>query len=219
MRELRKTWSERWKLNDLLRDQPGLRLKPSPNGRVQLAGVLGFSAEKPGLERIEDAFQVEIAVPAGFPKELPVVKEVGGRIPDNYHRNSDGGLCLGSPTQQLLAFVSTPTLPSFVERCVIPYLYGFVYQARHGKMPFGELSHGMKGIRQDYVGLFGVDSESAAIEMVYLTSLKKRAANKRPCPCGSGKRLGKCHNRKVNHLRSQLGRKWFAAEYRWLKGS
>jgi SEC-C motif len=54
------------------------------------------------------------------------------------------------------------------------------------------------------------------MEMVPLTTLKKRVANKHLCPCGSNRRLGKCHNLTVNRLRKQLGRSWFRKEYRWL---
>jgi len=32
-----------------------------------------------------------------------------------------------------------------------------------------------------------------------------------PCPCGTGMRLGRCHNRKLNTLRDKLGRRWFSS--------
>jgi len=207
-----------WKVDDLLREQPGLRLAPSRNGVLKILGTLSFSAEKPGLERINDSFEVEILVPKDFPRDLPIVTEIGGRIPAKFHTNDDGGLCLGSPTRQSLAARAVPTLPNFVERCVIPYLYGFVYHSRYEKMPFGELAHGRKGLRDDFRSLFGVSTDSAATEMVRLAGMKKRPANKLSCPCGSGLRLGRCHNRRVNRLRSLLGRTWFRLQYRMLKG-
>jgi hypothetical protein len=208
----------RWKVDDLLREQPGLRLAPSRNGVVRLSGAVEFSAQKPGLERLDDSFEIEIVVPKSFPRELPVVIEVGGRIPATFHTDDGGGLCLGSPTQQILAIQSAPTLPGFVKRCIIPYFYGFVYHSRHGVMPFGELAHGRKGIRDDFRALFGVHTDQAAVEMVRLAGLNKRAANKATCPCGSGRRLGRCHNRRLNRLRRLLGRKWFRGQYRLLNG-
>jgi hypothetical protein len=208
----------RWKVDDLLREQPGLRLAPSRNGAVRLTGTLSFSAEKPGLARIEDSFEVELVVPKNFPRDLPTVTELGGRIPARFHTNSDGGLCLGSPTRQLLAARGTPTLPGFVNKCVIPYLYGFAYHSRNNEMPFGELAHGRRGLLDDFKDLFGVGTDKAATEMVRLAGMKRRAANKLPCPCGSALRLGKCHNRRVNRLRRLLGRTWFRAQYRLLGG-
>ena len=171
-----------------------------------------------GLERIDDAYEVEITIPPAFPRELPLVKETAGRIPKSFHTNDDGSLCLGSPVRQHLGLTKSPTLPGFVKNCVIPYLYGFSYREKHGRLPFGELDHGMKGIRSDFAELFGVKSHEAAVKMVELAGMKKRDANKRPCPCGSGRRLGMCHNRRVNALRIQLGRIWFREQYHWVTG-
>lgn len=207
---------ERWKLDELLLAYPGLGLRPVVNGAVRLTGSLAFSADAIGLERIDDAYEVEILVPSGFPRELPLVKETAGRIPKNFHTNQDGSLCLGSPVRQHLELSKSPTLPGFLQRCVIPYLYGFSFREKHGELPFGELDHGITGIRHDFAELFGVNSQEAAVRMVELAGMKKRDANKRPCPCGSGRRLGKCHNLRVNALRKQLGRTWFHEHYRWL---
>lgn len=207
---------QRWRLEDLLRDQPGLRLQPILDGEVRLCGVLTFTAQSRGLERIEDTYELEISVPLAFPAELPAVRETAGRIPRDFHTHSDGQLCLGSPTRQRLALVNSPTLPTFVSKCIVPYLYGFSFREKHGTMPFGERAYGLSGVRRDFAHLFGVKTEAAAIEMVRLASLKKRIANKCPCPCGSKSRLGKCHNRKVNECRKLLGRPWFRGQYRWL---
>jgi hypothetical protein len=176
--------------------------------------LLTFSAQKPGLERIDDEFEIEICIPKGFPRQLPTVKEVGGRIPDTFHKNSGGILCLGTPTAQMLQLHKSQTVPGFVESCVIPYLYGFVYREKFGSMPFDEQEHGEIGLLDDFREMFAVKTNSGAIAMVRLCSLKKRVANKQPCPCGSGKRVGKCHNRKLNVLRKKLGRQWFLTEYK-----
>jgi hypothetical protein len=208
----------RWKVDDLLREQPGLRLAPSRNGLVRLSGTLSFSAERPGLKRISDSFEVELVVPKEFPRELPIAREVGGRIPARFHTNHDGGLCLGSPTRQLLAIRGEPNLPAFVRNCLIPYFYGFAYDTLHGTMPFGELAHGRQGLCDDFRSLFAVANDTAAIEMVRLAGMNKRVANKLSCPCGSGLRLGKCHNNIVNRLRHLLGRTWFRAQFRLLTG-
>ena len=79
----------------------------------------------------------------------------------------------------------------------------------YDEAPFGDLAHGAEGIREDLRLLFGVDRESAVLPFVRLVAMRKRHANKRVCPCGSGRRLGRCHNRSVNQLRDRLGRYWF----------
>lgn len=208
----------RWELDKILRIYPGLSLRPIVKGEVRLAGRLVFDADADGLPRIEDAYEVEITVPPDFPRDLPAVKETAGRIPKSFHTNSDRCLCLGSPVRLRLAVCRQPTLIGFLERCVIPYLYGFSHREKFGTLPFGELDHGSKGLQQDFADLFGVESKIVAIAMVKSASMKKRDANKRPCPCGSGRRLGKCHNRRINGMRKQLGRTWFREQCLVLAG-
>ena len=207
---------ENWRIEELLCKYPGLRLRPVTASQVIVAGVLVFSAEAPGKERIEDEYEIEIAIPERFPKWIPAVRETRGRIPPNFHKLDDGSLCLGSPTRLLLMLSESPSILAFVERCVVPFLYGYSYYMKRGTMPFGELSHRQQGIHEDLAAIFGIEQVEAARGFVRLASMKKRQANKRPCPCGSNRRLGKCHRLRVNDLRSRLGRYWFASVYRKL---
>ena len=108
-----------------------------------------------------------------------------------------------------LVVAESPSILRFVERCVIPYLYGYSYFEKHGILPFGELKHGEEGIREDLGLLFCTDQKSSIQEFVRLTAMRKRHANKAPCPCDSGRRLGRCHHGLVNRLRHLLGRPWF----------
>jgi hypothetical protein len=88
-------------------------------------------------------------------------------------------------------------------------LYGHAYFEKHGVMPFSELRHGESGILQDLASLYGTSSNAAVVGFVRLTALSKRVANKAPCPCGSSRRLGRCHSRLTNYYRGRLGRGWF----------
>ncbi len=199
----------RWRMEELLLKYSGLRLAPTSGPFVKLAGYLSFCAEAPRKERIDDEYEIEILVPFRFPEEVPSVREIARRIPASYHKLSDGSLCLGSPTRLRLMVLGSPWINSFVELCVIPYLYGYSYFEKHSKSPFGELDHGEDGIRQDLASLYGVEGRDVVPQLVRLTSMKRRIANKRICPCGSSQRLGRCHNRRVNSLRNRLGRRWF----------
>lgn len=210
---------ELWKIGELLQAYKGLELRPALNGFVRIEGTLSFSADANGLERIDDAYEIYLSVPLEFPRLIPSVKETTGRIPKDFHTMTDGSLCLGSPTRQKLALSKNATLPGFFKSCVIPYLYGFSFRERHGFLPFGELKHGTRGLRDDFAKIFKIKDENAAMQMVKLAGMKKRLANKRPCPCRSGRRLGKCHNRKVNEFRSQLGRLWCRNQYQRIEES
>jgi len=199
----------RWGITRLLESQPGFRLVPTMDESVTVAGILEFSARIPGKAQVVDRYAIELSIPKNFPKEIPSVRETGGRIPRSYHKLRDGSLCLASPTKLRLLLTESPSILRFVERCLIPYLYRYSYRGQHGVSPFGELDHGPAGIRQDLMPLLGVDRETAVPGFVELAAMNKRNANKKLCPCGSGLRLGCCHNRRVNWLRDRLGRLWF----------
>lgn len=209
MPETLKDCLDRWGLQAVLGRYPGLRLRPSTSDVIIIAGTLAFAANGPGGERISDEYDVRLTVPRRFPAGIPSVWETAGRIPRGYHKLDDGSLCLGAPTTLQLQIYRHASVLGFVERCLIPYLYSHSYFEQHRTMPFGELDHGAKGLRQDLAVLFGTRDHQAVHAFVHLAGMKRRLANKQPCPCASGLRVGRCHHRSINHLREQLGRPWF----------
>jgi hypothetical protein len=96
----------------------------------------------------------------------------------------------------------------FVEHCLIPYLYSYSHLTQYGALPFGELAHGTNGLLDGLASLYSAPS-AAIPDLVRLTTMPKRVANRHRCPCKSGRRLGTCHHRSVNNLRDELGRAWF----------
>jgi hypothetical protein len=203
---------QQWDLDGLLMKYAGLRIAPSPTGALSLSGPLAFRAIGPMGEVIEDEYTVEITVSSRFPSVPPTVLETDGRIPTDYHKLAGNALCLGAPTALRMRLTITPSLVTFVDEFVVPYLAGYTHFAATGLMLFGELAHGDQGIRDFLAELFHSKSTAESEGFVWLASLVKRRANKYRCPCGSGRRLGKCHNRIVNAHRCHMGRKWFAAE-------
>jgi hypothetical protein len=188
--------------------QPGLRIVPAASDLV-VAGSLAFTAQIPGKVQISDCYHIEFRIPETFPRTIPGVFETGGRIPLSYHNLQDGSLCLGSETRLRLMLSEGLSLVSFTDRCLIPYLYRFLYLKIYGKAPSEDLEHGVSGIKEDLRQLFRVKRESEVLQFVRLLGMRKRHANKEVCPCGSGDRVGRCHHRLLNRLRKRLGRYWF----------
>ena len=184
-----------------------------------MRGRFAFTASHRDAGEIIDEFELEIEIPPPFPKELPRVTETGGRIPkkvDCHVNEVDGTLCLGSPLRLLRLLAEEPTLTGFAARCLVPYLFAQSRKlAGSGTFTFGELTHGLPGMLDDYVALFGVRDISQAVEALRLLGMKTRRANKLPCPCSCRKRLGRCRfNAKLREFRAVAGRPWFRGEYR-----
>jgi hypothetical protein len=132
-----------------------------------------------------------------------------------YDRNRDiihytDSLCLGSRIRILHEINKNPTISGFMENCVVPFLYAIA----SGDFIFGELAHGYEGIIDDYQDMFSVSTIKQVLDILLCISKKKRIANKDPCPCGCGYRLGKCKLRyTINKVRRLSSRNSFKAEY------
>jgi len=203
------------RLSQFLNDYPGMSTAPCSDAGVCLRGKFRFKAQVSGNDEIDDFYKLEIFVSNKFPKVIPKVKETGGKIPrnGNFHVNPDGTLCLGSPLRLLKKIHSSPNLSGFADKGLVPYLYAVSYKLKHGgDFVFGELAHGDQGIVDDYSVLLGLKEKHQIMKAVQLLGFKKRIANKRPCPCGCGKRLGMCpfHN-KLNKFRKMAPVSWFKA--------
>src|SRR5213594_728818 len=140
-------------LREFLRSYPKMAIRPSKDGNLRLKGSFDFAAHHAREGDIQDSFALEIVVPSAFPKALPRVTESGGRIPrtGEYHVNTaDNTLCLGSSLSLLLKLSKKPTIDGFAESCLVPYLFAISRKLKNGgPLPFGELAHGRKGLRDD----------------------------------------------------------------------
>ena len=205
--------SEESSFQVFLRTYPKMAIRPSKDVYLALEGKYEFSAKTDRQAAITDSYDLEICIPTDFPQKQPTVYETGDRIPRNgaYHVNPDGSLCLGSPLRVLWKLSHTPTLAGFAENCITPYLFAISHKLRFGgPLLFGELAHGAPGEFADYADLFGLRSgEQAKIAIKYL-GMKKRRANKLPCPCDCGRRLGKCRfNWRIREFRRLAERSHF----------
>lgn len=202
-------------LDQFLLDYPGMGIYPSSQPGLELRGVLAFHAHPTGRPEITDQYAVTIVVPPAFPAALPAVTETSGRIPrdGHHHINPDDTMCLGSPLRLLLKLSRQPTLHGFAEGCLVPYLYAISHKLKFGgPFVFDELDHGAPGALQDYIDLFGVKRPEQARAAWLLLAMKERRANKSPCPCGCGRRVGKCSfNHRLRRFRGLANRSWFKA--------
>jgi hypothetical protein len=177
-----------------------------------LKGVLAFKADHQG-EIFADDFDVEIHIPESYPSEMPLVKEVGNRIPRDYHVNQhDNSLCLAAPIAVKMKFSEGETLLCFIESLVIPYFYNFLYQQKYGFPIFGELSHGHEGILEFYKQYFQHSEDAVILELLRILAMDDYWGYSQ-CPCNSGKKLRNCHGRKLLQCMFLQTVQEFKAEY------
>lgn len=185
--------------DELIGEYPGFFLDHNDKDSTWfIKGSLDFCATYESI-KIEESFQIEIIVYQNYPESLPVARETGGRIPSAFHKYKDDSLCLGAPVDIKVKFYENPTLLGFVNNHLIPFLFSYSYWEKYGVMPYGELSHGGKGLIEYYSNYFSVNSESIILSFLAILASNKYRGH-HDCPCGSGKIIRKCHGEALSIL-------------------
>ncbi len=181
---------------------PSLHLFEQPGQDPEVRGTFEVRGE---AESVLDTFLVRIQIPPDYPRSLPVVWEVGVRIPclQGRHIESDGKACVLLPDERWRTF---PIGASFSEYLRGPLHSFFLSQVAFeltGEWPFGEWEHGGHGIVQFYQETLGTNDPITIA--LFLESLSKgRFEPLRSCFCGSGNRLATCCKKKWLDVRQKV---------------
>ena len=184
---------------ELVQKYPTLRLEYRDDKNF-VTGNLIFSANYQ-YQRIDDDYLIEMVIPSNYPDSLPTVKDKANRISRDFHKQTDGTLCLGASLALRFNFSKQPSLLGFIEKCVIPYLYAYSYNCKYGSLPYGELAHGWEGILDYYKDLFKIDDSQKILRLVKSLAQNQYMAHSR-CPCGSRKKMRDCHGNLIRKLLS-----------------
>ncbi len=178
---------------------------------VYLNGTLQIKDER----GMFDFFHIEVELPPKFPDILPIVREVGGRIPHTVERHifPNGNTCLHVNEDWYFEHPNGYTLCEFLDGP----MYSFFLQqsaVEHGQpWPFGQRSHGMDGILECYKDL--TDAPNLSIARAFLETLaKQEVKGHHLCPCGSGKKIRECHP-KLREFGKRIPRK--VAIHSWIQ--
>jgi hypothetical protein len=156
--------------------------------------------------KVVDRYRIEIELPKTYPKGIPVLREIGGRIPHDpdRHVGTDGKACPFLPDEycynhpegmDLIEFLKGPVLTFFVCQGLV--------EMRQRWPPEAERGHGEKGIIAFYGELLG--SEDRLVIQRHLEVLSaNRLRGHWECPCGSGKRIRQCHWDRFEELRARI---------------
>lgn len=147
-------------------------------------------------EFIKGDFEIKIKI---FNNELPIVWEISNKISKNYqHMYNDRSLCLATDLEQRL-YMKSHTIVEWIKEYVEKYFVSYIYYKRYGIFPFGEHSHGEKGIYEFIKSYYGMDNLNDA-KNIYEYACTQKYRGHLACPCGSGKRIRNCHGKLILKL-------------------
>jgi hypothetical protein len=172
--------------------------------KTQIVGTLPVGEG----ETIIDRFAISIEIPTDYPQSLPIVREIGGRIPnhiDNHIVDSSGICCVMLPDQRWELWPEGSSLVQFIDVPVRNFFLGQALVALGQPWPFSEWSHGEKGHIEYYKTIFGTDDE-IAIGKFLVFLYQDRVKGHWLCPCGNGRILRQCHFQTLLNLRRKIPR-------------
>ena len=155
--------------------------------------------------RVLDRYRVMIELAPGFPRALPVVREVGGRLPwhEDFHIESDGKACVLIPADRWRCFPVDAPFRQYLEVPLHNFFLSQTVHAETGEWPFGQWGHGQAGIYDYYRWLFETGDDVIVRRVLHVLAkldLKKHYE----CPCGSGLKIKKCCYGKLRELRRKI---------------
>jgi len=179
--------------------QPELHVSTDGNDIV-VDGVFVISSPEGPF----DSYSIRMTLTAAFPLEEPRVFETENRLPKIIDRHvfPSGACCLGIWEEWLAT--SDRSFDSFLTGVVHDYFVSQTYFESKGEWPFGERSHGNKGVYESYSEVLGIiNDENVVCDYLGILSISGIKGHL-PCPCGSGQRLRKCHIDRISELRAKI---------------
>ncbi len=167
-----------------------------------------------------DRFQVRIELPHSYPKDLPVVKETGGRIPwtDDRHINPDGTACVMMPEERYRVWPIGSNLRDFLNGPLRNFFLGQLARERGEPWPFGEWSHGDLGFLEFVHNELGTTDRDLVVRFMLVVSQDQMRSRSR-CPCRSGRSIRDCCKAKIIRLRRIIGKSGADRLLGWLIAS
>ncbi len=155
-------------------------------------------------DTIPDRYKIEIEVPYDYPDSIPVVRDIGGRIPrtPEFHMFSDGRCCLFVPDAKEEVLPKGSSFLDFLNGPVRNFFLGQALVFRGQPWPFGERAHGLNGIMEYLTELVGTPDLQTIVNYLNYMS-RPNVKGHWPCPCGSGKCLRNCHFKHLLQLREK----------------
>ncbi len=158
--------------------------------------------------KILTSYTVEIEVPVTFPKKIPRVREISGKIPKiaDRHMFANGHMCLFLEDESWKYVHKNSTISKFIKDVVEPFLFWQSYYDIHGKEPFSGRSHGAEGVYEYYYEVLKSEDKYLICKFLEHLSLKHLKSHYQ-CFCGSGKQIRNCHINLLKDNRSKTSKK------------
>lgn len=156
-----------------------------------------------------DEYEIKIIFQDEYPVSLPLVYEIGSRIPRNPDRHLNPPrweACLFLEIARWEVWPVGASFLDFLQKPVHNFFLSQSYFERKGRWPLGQYGHGEVGV------LEYLSEKLGTTDLVKLKGfcdglLQDRIPRQWRCPCASGLRFKKCHGDLVQGLKKNWNKK------------
>lgn len=126
------------------------------------------SADGESAEVLTSQFNIRIAERRDkSTSQLPAVFVDGVEpVPERHFNQKDQSACLCSPLEEREFLEPEFDFRLFVERLIIPFLYGQTFYSSHRRWPWGEYAHGATGILEAYSTVHDPTRAEACLQLL-----------------------------------------------------
>lgn len=166
-------------------------------------------------------YSTELRVPNDYPRGVPLLLCDRREIPWTIDRHvfpKSGVACLCVESEYRRHWPNGSDLTDFLTRLVVPYFLAQHYCELHGAWPEGgHRSHGREGILEAYRDMLkplGASvNEKVIHDVMKLMGGTGELRRHLICPCGSGRKLKRCHWPLIWDLRTKIDRRHANRDY------
>lgn len=131
-------------IKKFLTEYPSLKKEEVTTNTITLSGYLEFSLEYEGFNIYKNIF-LKIVINNDYPISLPKVYDIENVLLKDFHKNSDGSLCLGTELEIRKELFHDFSLKNWIEKCLNPFVFSSLYFEKYRILIFGEREHGSIG--------------------------------------------------------------------------
>ena len=161
------------------------------SNKKQITGTISIS-QKYNDELIQKEYEILICLSKSH---IPYVYDCKKIIKKTYpHMYVDRRLCLATDMEQYIFLNENRSICLWIKKYVESYFFSYEYHNRYGVYPFGEYSHGLKGVQEfciEYYNLNDINENKIRNVLDYIFLRRYRGHDF--CPCGSLKKVRNCH--------------------------
>lgn len=178
-------------LNDLEKINENYTGLKYDSSRKQITGTISIN-KKYNDEQIQKEYEILIVLSESH---IPYVYDCKRIIKKTYpHIYADRRLCLATDMEQYMFLNEKRSICLWIKKYVESYFFSYEYHNRYGVYPFGEYSHGVKGMLEfcaEYLNLNDINKKRIEDFLNYIFLRRYRGHDF--CPCGNLKKVRNCH--------------------------